>query len=60
MKPEISKKPSALVEYKTIDTLAFIEKIFKESEIEGLSGREFAQVVNHLKRLHQSQMNFGK
>tara|TARA_R100001594_G_scaffold139117_1_gene183251 strand:+ start:718 stop:1011 length:294 start_codon:yes stop_codon:yes gene_type:complete len=50
---KVSVNPSALVEYKTIDTLVFIEKIFKESEIEGLSMREVVQVltcVQNLKR----------
>ena len=46
MEHKVNEKPTAIVTYKTIDTLAFIERIFKESEIEGLSKGEFSQVVN--------------
>ena len=51
MKIEISENPSVLVEYKTIDTLVFIEKIFIESEIEGLDRKEWAQVVGCVKNI---------
>ena len=46
MKKEISENPSVVVTYKTIDTLVFIEKIFLESEIEGLSSKEWLQVTS--------------
>ena len=51
MKIEISENPSVLVEYKTIDTLVFIEKIFIESEIEGLDRKEWLQVVGCVKNI---------
>lgn len=51
MKQEANEKPSVRLTYKTTDTLKFIEKIFKESTIEGLSGREYAQVINCVKIL---------
>ena len=49
MKQEANEKPSVRLTYKTTDTLGFIEKIFKESTIEGISGREYAQVINCVK-----------
>ena len=51
MEQKVNEKPTVRLTYKTIDTLGFIEKIFKESTIEGLSGREYAQVVNCVKIL---------
>ena len=51
MKKEISENPSVLVEYKTIDTLVFIEKIFFESEIEGLDRKEWVQVTSCVRNI---------
>ena len=51
MKKEISENPSVLVEYKTIDTLVFIEKIFLESEIEGLDRKEWGQVTSCVRNI---------
>ena len=57
MKKEISENPSVLVEYKTIDTLAFIEKIFLESEIEGLDRKEWGQVTSCVSNIKRHLLN---
>ena len=51
MKIEISENPSVWLRYQTIDTLVFIEKIFLESEIEGLDRKEWLQVVGCVKNI---------